>query len=375
MSEEDYALEGEQQVPEIPAPELPYLPSMPKGKQPGVGLIGCGGITQYHLEAYQRCGIPVLAFCDVNEEAARARQQAFAPEAAVYRDYRELLRRDDIHVVDVATHPVVRAPILKDAIAAGKNVLSQKPFVTDLDTGLQLVEAARDRGLHLAVNQNGRWAPHFSYMRLAIEAGLIGEVTSVDMAVHWDHNWVNGTVFNDIPHVLLYDFSLHWFDILGCFMQGKKAAGVYSTVKSGPGQDARPPLLGSVVVEYPKALATMVFDGTTRHGARDRTTITGTKGTLHSEGPNLNSQSVSLHTSEGIARPKLTGTWFTSGFEGTMGELLCAIEEERKPFNGAEANLDSLALTFAAMASAEAGQPIKPGSIRSVEAQWLSYGA
>jgi len=50
-----------------------------------------------------------------------------------------------------------------------------------------------------------------------------------------------------------------------------------------------------------------------------------------------------------------------------MGELLCAIEEGREPLNGARGNLTSLALTFAAIASAHRGVAVAAGSVRSLE--------
>jgi hypothetical protein len=50
-----------------------------------------------------------------------------------------------------------------------------------------------------------------------------------------------------------------------------------------------------------------------------------------------------------------------------MGELLCAIEEERQPENNGRDNLRSLALCFAAVASAETGQPQQPGQITTLE--------
>jgi hypothetical protein len=62
----------------------------------------------------------------------------------------------------------------------------------------------------------------------------------------------------------------------------------------------------------------------------------------------------------------LEGTWFTSGFQGAMGELLCAIEDGREPTNGARENLDSLALCFAALASADTGTPTVPGRVTRV---------
>ena len=69
----------------------------------------------------------------------------------------------------------------------------------------------------------------------------------------------------------------------------------------------------------------------------------------------------------GQAQPRLEGSWFPDGFHGTMAELLCAIEENREPSNSAANNLQSLALAFAAMASAGTGKPEIPGEHRKFE--------
>jgi hypothetical protein len=65
-----------------------------------------------------------------------------------------------------------------------------------------------------------------------------------------------------------------------------------------------------------------------------------------------------------MATPVLQGTWFPDGFHGTMAELLCAIAENRPPQNSAWNNLKSLALCFAAIASASEGIARIPGAVR-----------
>ena len=49
-----------------------------------------------------------------------------------------------------------------------------------------------------------------------------------------------------------------------------------------------------------------------------------------------------------------------------MAELLTSIEEDREPANGARDNLESLALCFAAVASAERNKPVVPGTVRKM---------
>src|SRR5690349_19427802 len=99
----------------FPAPELPYQPRKPRRYNPPIGLIACGSITQSHLTAYRKAGFNVVALCDVVAEKARARQKEFFPDAKVYTDYRDVLGRDDIEVVDITTHPRERAPIIRAA--------------------------------------------------------------------------------------------------------------------------------------------------------------------------------------------------------------------------------------------------------------------
>lgn len=362
----DYALAGKECQRRIDAPAVEYLPRDPRRYSPGIGLIGCGGITDSHLKAYKAAGYRVVALCNRTLSKATARQKGFYPRADVYSDYRKVLARDDIEVVDIATHPEERVAIMRDAIKAGKHVLSQKPFVSDLDTGERLVDLAEKHGVRLAVNQNGRWAPHFSYLRGAIAKGLIGSPVAAHLSVHWDHNWIKGTPFEKVRHIVLYDFGVHWFDILSCFMGDKTATRVFASNAVSPEQAVKVPLLGQVLVEYEGAQASIVLDADVKFGKEDQTFVAGTKGTLLSEGPSLTEQTVTLYTRRGWGRPVLKGSWFTNGFHGTMAELLRSIEEKREPSNSGRNNLKSLALCFAACRSAETGKPVVPGKVRKL---------
>lgn len=352
----------------VAAPALAYLPPRPRAYRPRIALIGCGGISEYHLRAYRALGLDVAMLCDVQRERAEQRRQEFFPAASVTTDFAEVLRRDDIAVVDITTHPAERVGIIEAALHAGKHVLSQKPFVLDLDVGERLVALAEAKGLKLAVNQNGRWAPHFSYLASAIATGVVGEVASVDFTLQWDHTWTTGTAFENVRHLVLFDFGIHWFDAAARFMAGRPALKVWAATARAPFQKMRPSILAHAVIDYADAQVRLNFNGHVKYGQEDRTVIAGSRGTLRSFGPSLSEQTVELHTAEGVARPTLHGTWFVNGFQGTMLELLCAIEDGREPVNGARANLDSLALCFAALASADSGSPVVPGSVRRAPA-------
>jgi predicted dehydrogenase len=353
-------------LPRIAAPSLPYRPRDPKRYRPGIGLIGCGGITKWHLTAYKAAGYRVLAMCDIAIERARERCDEFYPEAIATDNIDDVLSRDDIEVVDITTHPPERPPIVEAALRARKHVLSQKPFALDLDVGQRLVDLADEMGVKLAVNQNARWAPHFSYIREAVRAGLLGSIDAIHCDVHWDHSWVKGTVFESVRHLILYDFAIHWFDFVRTIMDEAVPRRIFASMAKSATQTIMPALLAQAIIEYESTQVTLIFDGFTRFDRLDRTLVVGSEGAIRSTGPSTDYQRLEMTTAEGLARPRLKGAWFPDGFHGTMAELLSAIAENREPTHSARNNLASLSLCFAAVASAERGDAVRPGSVRQL---------
>ena len=89
----DYALAGKGAGKTFPAPRLPYRPARPKTLKPRIGLIGCGGITDTHLQAYRTAGYPVVALCDIDRAAAEQRRDDHFPDADVFEALRVLVRK------------------------------------------------------------------------------------------------------------------------------------------------------------------------------------------------------------------------------------------------------------------------------------------
>ena len=301
----DYALAAKSATARITAPDLPYQPATPSITIHRIALHRLR--RHYPVPPAPTSGPATTSSPSAtppNPRPAPAKKE-FYPKADVYTDYHDVLQRDDIEVVDIATHPAERVQIITDALNAGKHVLSQKPFVTDLDVGHRLVDLADRKNLKLAVNQNGRWAPHFAWIRHAIGRGVIGQPFAAHLAVHWDHNWIKGTPFERIPSLILSDFGVHWFDILCAFMGGQKPTRVFASRRSPARRRSAPPLLSQVLIEYESAQATLVFDADVRQGKSDDTYVAGPKGTLRSTGPSLEKQKVTLSTPRGQASPVL----------------------------------------------------------------------
>ncbi len=337
-----------------PSLNLDYKPRFPKDYSPGIGVVGCGGIVRNcHLSAYKDHKLNVVGVHDINPAATEGICEKFGVKR-VFKNLDELLACDEIEVVDVATHPAQRVEIMSKAIAAGKHVLAQKPLALTVEEVLPLLAEADKRGLMIAVNQNGRWAPAWRIATLLIEQDAIGDVAGV---THFYDGAFNGLqdVFDKIKHFAIYDYSVHWLDITRCWLEKKKAVAVRARDWRTPIQppESRTPWGAWIEIDYEDGSNAMIRSaGTAFRGAGHPFWIHGTEGSIR--GSSLSPADwVELEHPSATLRYRLETKWFNDGFAGTMGELLCAIDEKREPFNSARHNLLSLQMTLAACESAD----------------------
>jgi predicted dehydrogenase len=353
----------------VSAAEVAYLPTDPASCETPIALIGCGGISGFHLAAYAAAGYRVVALCDIVAERARARRDEYFPDADIYTDHHELLARPDVEVVDIATHVDVRPRLVRDALDAGKDVLSQKPFARTITTGRELIDRARTHNRLLAANQNGRWAPHFSYLLATIRAGLIGDVTSADFWENWPHDRVvaGNEVFSNMQDLLLLDFGIHWFDLIAQIFAGKQANEVTARVMKVPGAEIPVPTNAQVLIDFDDAQASIRFRGSSHYNEEAGFRIEGTAGVITHTGAWLGGPSITVTTAAGSEHVDLEGEWFTNGMHGAMAELLKAREEGRLPANDASTVLPSLQLCYAALQSARELTTVDPRTVDSAD--------
>ena len=101
--------------------------------------------------------VQMVAVADVNEESARAAAERFhIPH--VYTDYREMVQRDDIHVVVVATPNFLHKDATIAALEAGKHVHCEKPLARNAHEAREMVQTARRVGKRLHVSLQWRFS-------------------------------------------------------------------------------------------------------------------------------------------------------------------------------------------------------------------------
>jgi predicted dehydrogenase len=143
--------------------------------QLGIGIIGTGGIAlANHLPGFELCpDAKVVALCDANPVTLqRASMQTGI--TATYSDYRELLKRADVHAVVIATPNHLHCPIALAAIAAGKHVLCEKPIAMNYAESLSMLMAAEKVGVRHMTAFTYRFVPAMRYMAHLVHKGGVG---------------------------------------------------------------------------------------------------------------------------------------------------------------------------------------------------------
>ena len=145
-------------------------------KNLGVAIVGCGGVTlQNHLPGLALCPeVRLAALCDADAACLeRARQQTGVPVSSTH--YEEIVRRDDVHAVIIATPNFTHPPIVLAAIAHGKHVLCEKPLALNHADTLALAAAADRAGVRHMTAFTYRFVPAMRYLGHLIQRGDLGQ--------------------------------------------------------------------------------------------------------------------------------------------------------------------------------------------------------
>lgn len=155
-------------------------------KKLGIAMIGYGGIGRVHAMAYRAIpfhyGLPADSFKIVGVATTRAEtaQKAAAEIGCEVwtSDYRELLARSDVDLIDCCTPNFNHEEIVVAAAEAGKHIYCEKPLAMNVAEGQRMVAAVEKTGVKTQMTFNFRFFPALIRARQLIEAGFLGRVFS-----------------------------------------------------------------------------------------------------------------------------------------------------------------------------------------------------
>ena len=161
---------------ELARAQEPVKPPTPNDR-PAIALVGCGGMGRGDGKSAARFG-RVVALCDV-DEARIAQAQPLFPGAAVYKDFRKVMERDDIHVVICGTVDHWHSLVSLAAMRSGKDVYCEKPLTLTIEDGKQLVRAVNKTKRVLQTGSQQRSSKEFRLACELVRNGRIGKLKHV----------------------------------------------------------------------------------------------------------------------------------------------------------------------------------------------------
>ncbi len=140
-----------------------------------LGVAGCGGFGLFALQHFTQVpGVTLVGMAVTHRPAAVAAAARFGVENV--EDVGELLRRDDVDLIYIATPPFLHFPQAMAALKAGKHVLVEKPLALTVAEADELVAVARQRDRLLVANLMQRYNPLYDAVRRLVEARVLGDV-------------------------------------------------------------------------------------------------------------------------------------------------------------------------------------------------------
>ena len=342
-----------------------------------VGLIGCGNVVQYgHRPALTALpGVELVALADITPARRAIGQEWFGlrPDQ-LHEDYRALLAIDEIDAVVIAVPQNHRPPIVLDAFAAGKHVLSEKPISNVPAVAADLVRAADAADLKMAMVHNYHFLPEFRQLKKMLAEGLIGDLRVATLhflgvfdfpgAAEYQSDWrhtmaAGGGVLMDMIHAV---YLAEW-------LVGEEAQQVMAFVDA-PEYAHRQPVIEDLAllqIAFPSAYAVIHMGWGEGVGGAD---FSGANGQIrmrykqyHSGGFNQPIELYSVDTNwnrtdHAIANRAEHLEAVADSFIDLWADFRGAIREDREPMAPAAAGARALEIVLGAYASAVTGRVV-----------------
>ncbi|MFA6562560.1 MAG: Gfo/Idh/MocA family oxidoreductase [Verrucomicrobiia bacterium] len=248
------------------------------------GLIGYGAWGSHHARVIADGANTQLAVVAERSDKNRAEAQTKHPQAAVTADYRELLRRPDIEVVDVALPSHLHHEVGRAVLEAGKHLLMEKPMAISIVDCDDLVQLARAKGLQIAVGHEFRYSALWGKVKELVDAGAIG-TPQYALIELWRNPYRLGSDGwrYDIKRVgnWILEEPIHFFDLARWYLLGNgNPVSVYASANA---RDPKRPELQdnfSAIVNFPGGRYAVISQTLSAFEHHQVAKLTGSKGAI-----------------------------------------------------------------------------------------------
>jgi scyllo-inositol 2-dehydrogenase (NADP+) len=247
-----------------------------------VGLIGFGLAGRaFHAPVIRAVpGLQLAAILQRSGDEAAAKY----PDVRIVRSLAELLAIQEIRLVVIATPNDTHFPLAKLCLAAGKDVLVDKPFTNTLEEAKALVKFAKEAGRLITVYQNRRYDGDFQAIRKLVAEGTLGRI--VRFETHYDRYrpqlkpgaWREST---RVGSGILFDIGVHLIDhALVLFGLPEAVTADVRIEREGAAADDA----FDIMLHYPREMRAVLCSSILAAARRTRFVLLGTKGSFVKRG-------------------------------------------------------------------------------------------
>jgi predicted dehydrogenase len=346
-------------IMEMPDINFDIDPVMPERKDFRIGCIGAGFIMRdCHLVAYRDAGFNPQAITSLNSDESEAvAKRHNIPK--VYASWQELIADPGIEIVDIAIPPDNQLEVVRGIVKQSnhiKGVLCQKPLAMNYEEAKMIVALCEDAGIRVAVNSNMRYDQSIRALKSILNQGFLGNpvLATIEMRAipHWQEflkrydrleilnmgihhidsfRYLFGdpqritaltrkdprTSFDHIDGISQYTFQY----------EGGLMASSLDDVWAWPGEGAEKDIYIKWRVEGLDGMAQGTI-GWPKYPVPTPSTLEFTSRQLPGK----------------WYRPKWDKVWFPDAFQGTMAQLLRAVETDTEPEISGRDNLTTMAI-------------------------------
>ena len=310
-------------------------------KKMNVAVIGCGSWGRNHIRVYNDLGnASIIAIADMNTATAKEFGERYSVDW--YTEPEKIFERDDVEAVSICTPTVTHADLAMQAIEAGKHVLVEKPMTNTTDEAKELINAAKKRGVHLAVGFVERFNPAVSEAMNIISKGEVGEV----ILAHTRRVSRRPLRIGDVG--VIKDLAIHDIDIVNQLFKSKA-----KTVFASAGSIAHDfEDYANIIVCFDNNRSAFIETNWLTPRKVRTLTITGTEGLINVE---YITQQIIVENNERLYQPFLN---YGEPLLRELDSFVNSILNDESPEVRGEDGLRALEISEAAIQSAKSGKPV-----------------
>lgn len=340
-------------------------------------IIGCGRISHKIAEglAGNKDEAKLVAVCDVIFDKTLATEKTYQEksgnkdEIKKYKDYKEMLEKENIDVAIISTESGYHEEIGLYCLDQGVNLIIEKPLAMSIEGAQRLVDRAKEKGLKLAASHQNRFNYPIQLLKKAISENRLGKIFNGMARILWtrDDNYYLQAPWRGtwaLDGGTLMNQCIHNIDLLN-WMMDDEIDTVYAQtsnyVRNIEAED-----YGIILIRYKSGKIGTVEGSAVIYpkNLEETLTVTGEKGTVVIGGMAVNK--INNWRVEGDKEEEYLSvdsgdpnSVYGFGHKALYKDFIEALNEDRKPLVDGEAGLNAVKIILAAYKSQKTGMPVK----------------